>query len=150
MPTVRRAWQAKPSGRGARRRSAIELLWLLGATLLLALPVITVPGRDLRAEHGRSLLACVAATVVVMALAVPWFAITTYMSGGCYDVCDPRTGRWKDDPDAWQWTARYVSALVAMVAAALVVRFIVLRKDGAMVAGGGVSAAAGAAAFAWP
>ena len=71
----------------------------------------------------------------VLALAGYWFALT------CDEGCDDRSSLWRDDPDAWQWDAQFVLAVVA-VGAALAGALLLFRRRpraGAWVFGAGVA-----------
>ena len=64
----------------------------------------------------------------------------------CDESCDPRSSSWRDDPDAWQWTAQGVMALTASTALVVTAGLLIAGRRRAA---GGAFAVALLTALAW-
>ena len=66
---------------------------------------------DVRARSTRALAVIGAVIVLLAAVALECVAVLGYLVA-CSDSCDPGSGRWRDDPRAWEYEFQLVLASI--------------------------------------
>jgi hypothetical protein len=67
----------------------------------------------------------VPATGILLAvIEIPWVLLSLFVAGmTCDEGCDPTSGLWRDNPDAWQWHAFLDLSVIGLVCTIAAVAF---------------------------
>jgi hypothetical protein len=62
--------------------------------------------------------------VLIVAAQTVWVLASLFLAGmSCDESCDPTSGLWRDNPDAWQWSLLWIISGIGLLCAMAAVVF---------------------------